>query len=331
MAKTCNYFSHDAGARNDSRILRLRMKLGAAGYGIYFMILERMRDEESYELPCDYSVIAYDLHEDEDTVRAVIEDFGLFEFSQDPSEPRRFWSESFKRRMDKVDSISRKRAEAVAQRSDRTPKSTKAIQSHTNSLQNSDFVQQTGNKSLQNPDFVPENKSKVKEKKNKSPDGEEADACASSSSSPPENEINFVLADAIPLWVSDTQWMEATASLVSVNPDLIPSLVSIFTRICISEGKIHNNDTDARSHFSRWLQTDKGQKAIAKVSRAARPRPDPAPTQSPKPLKDPGALTGDALARHFDIQPGETIADAMARRRRETQPQFKTLKPDPDA
>lgn len=331
MAKTCNYFSHDAGARNDSRILRLRMKLGAAGYGIYFMILERMRDEESYELSCDYSVIAYDLHEDEDTVRAVIEDFGLFEFSQDSSEPRRFWSESFKRRMDKVDSISRKRAEAVAQRSDRTPKSTKAIQSHTNSLQNSDFVQQTGNKSLQNPDFVPENKSKVKEKKNKSPDGEEADACASSSSSPPEKEKSFVLADAIPLWVSDTQWMEATASLVSVNPDLIPSLVSIFTRICISEGKIHNNDTDARSHFSRWLQTDKGQKAIAKVSRAARPRPDPAPTQSPKPLKDPGALTGDALARHFDIQPGETIADAMARRRRETQPQFKTLKSDPDA
>lgn len=330
MAKTCNYFSHDAGARNDSRILRLRMKLGAAGYGIYFMILERMREEDSYELSCDYSVIAYDLHEDEDTVRAVIEDFGLFEFSQDSSE-RRFWSESFKRRMDKVDSISRKRAEAVAQRSDRAPKSTKTIQSHTNDLQNSDFVQQTENKSLQNPDFVPENKSKVKEKKNQSPDGEEADAHASSSASPPGKEKIFVLADAIPLWVSDTQWMEATASLVSINLDLIPSLVSIFTRICISEGKIHNNDTDARSHFSRWLQTDKGQKAIAKVSRAARPRPDPAPTQSSKPLKDPDALTGDALARHFDIQPGETIADAMARRRRETQPQFKTLKPDPDA
>ena len=38
--KTTNYFSHDSNARNDERILLLRMKHGAAGYGVYFMLLE---------------------------------------------------------------------------------------------------------------------------------------------------------------------------------------------------------------------------------------------------------------------------------------------------
>ena len=34
-----NYFSHDSNARNDERIIRLRMKYGAAGYGVFFMVL----------------------------------------------------------------------------------------------------------------------------------------------------------------------------------------------------------------------------------------------------------------------------------------------------
>ena len=34
-----NYFSHDSNARNDEKVIRLRMKHGAAGYGVYFMLL----------------------------------------------------------------------------------------------------------------------------------------------------------------------------------------------------------------------------------------------------------------------------------------------------
>ena len=41
MKKT-SYFSHDSNARNDEKILAVRMKYGAEGYGIYFMILERL-------------------------------------------------------------------------------------------------------------------------------------------------------------------------------------------------------------------------------------------------------------------------------------------------
>lgn len=32
-----SYFPHDSNARNDAKILKVRMKYGAEGYGVYFM------------------------------------------------------------------------------------------------------------------------------------------------------------------------------------------------------------------------------------------------------------------------------------------------------
>ena len=73
-----NYFSHDSNARNSDKLIRVRMKYGAEGYGAYFMILERLRDEDDYTSIADYDMIAYDLRCDRELVRSVIEDFSLF-------------------------------------------------------------------------------------------------------------------------------------------------------------------------------------------------------------------------------------------------------------
>jgi len=43
-----SYFPHDSNARNSDKLLPVRMKYGAEGYGIYFMLLERLRDEPTY-------------------------------------------------------------------------------------------------------------------------------------------------------------------------------------------------------------------------------------------------------------------------------------------
>lgn len=48
MKEQNSYFSHDGNARNDAKLLKVRMKHGAAGYGVYFMILERLREEDVY-------------------------------------------------------------------------------------------------------------------------------------------------------------------------------------------------------------------------------------------------------------------------------------------
>ena len=40
--KDRHYFQHDYNARNDDKILELRLKFGAEGYGIFWIILENM-------------------------------------------------------------------------------------------------------------------------------------------------------------------------------------------------------------------------------------------------------------------------------------------------
>lgn len=106
-AKTTNYFTHDSNARNDERIVRLRMKHGAEGYGVFFMLLERMREETDYMSVKDYNMIAFDLRVDAAIVKSVVEDFGLFVFTEDG---KYFYSESFTQRMELKDSIRKQRS-----------------------------------------------------------------------------------------------------------------------------------------------------------------------------------------------------------------------------
>lgn len=45
MAKDSFWFKHDNNARNDEKILELRSKFGAEGYGIFWMIVETMAED----------------------------------------------------------------------------------------------------------------------------------------------------------------------------------------------------------------------------------------------------------------------------------------------
>ncbi len=47
MAKDTFYFSHDYHARNDEKILELRVKYGAEGYGLFWMLVETMAENEN--------------------------------------------------------------------------------------------------------------------------------------------------------------------------------------------------------------------------------------------------------------------------------------------
>lgn len=112
-----SYFSHDSNARNDVKILNLRSKLGAEGYGIYFMILERLREAPDYMSVRDYNALAFDLRVDSGKIKSVVEDFGLFAFTEDGE---CFYSESFYRRMNlkdkKKEDISEARRQAAKAR-----------------------------------------------------------------------------------------------------------------------------------------------------------------------------------------------------------------------
>lgn len=115
--KKQGYFSHDSNARSDEKILNLRMALGAEGYGIYFMLLERMREDPDYMSIKDYNMLAFDFRVDAAKVKRVVEEFGLFTFTDDG---KRFYSKSFNQRMNAKDvqknSISEARRKAAQAR-----------------------------------------------------------------------------------------------------------------------------------------------------------------------------------------------------------------------
>ncbi len=94
------YFSHDADARHDKKILRLKAKYGIEGYGIYFIILEMLRLEAGYKLSLDdVDVIAIECMKDSDFVSEFLE----FCFSEKvklfEKDKEYFWSDSMKSRM----------------------------------------------------------------------------------------------------------------------------------------------------------------------------------------------------------------------------------------
>ena len=95
-----SYFSHDSNARNSDKLMKVRMKLGAEGYGIFFMLIERLREEEGYKSTIDYNTLAFDLRVEPEKVKQVVEDYDLFKFTEDG---KYFYSDSFNERMEMMD------------------------------------------------------------------------------------------------------------------------------------------------------------------------------------------------------------------------------------
>ncbi|MDM1073663.1 DUF4373 domain-containing protein [Empedobacter brevis] len=128
MAKNKFYFSHDGGARNDDKMIAVRMKHKAEGYAVYFMILEKMLESSDYILFKDYNVLAFDFRVGSDLVKSIVEDFGLFEFTDDN---KSFYSKSFKSRMEPLENLRKQRREAGLKSAEKRAKSTKNQQNPT--------------------------------------------------------------------------------------------------------------------------------------------------------------------------------------------------------
>lgn len=75
--KDAFFFKHDLNARNDPKIIPMRMKLGTEGYGAYCMIVEKLY-EANGRLPRDYAALSWELHFEQGKVKQLVEGFGLF-------------------------------------------------------------------------------------------------------------------------------------------------------------------------------------------------------------------------------------------------------------
>lgn len=80
MKKDAYYFPHFSNARHDRKLKRVIKDLGIEGYGIYFMILEVLRDQMDFKYPLqDIDLLADEFGTSESKLRVVVTNYDLFQ------------------------------------------------------------------------------------------------------------------------------------------------------------------------------------------------------------------------------------------------------------
>ncbi|MFO7972888.1 MAG: DUF4373 domain-containing protein [Desulfobacterales bacterium] len=81
--KDAYYFPHFSNARHDRKLKRIIKELGIEGYGIYFMLLEVLRDQPELKYPInDVDLLADEFRTSEAKVKTVIMNYNLFDIDE---------------------------------------------------------------------------------------------------------------------------------------------------------------------------------------------------------------------------------------------------------
>lgn len=109
MAKETFWFRHDFDAADDDKTMLLIEQLGLEGYGIYWVLIEKLRGREGYKMP--FSVIpslARRYMTSPEKMKTVITQFNLFQYDEEGF----FYSMSLIERMNALNSLKEKRSNA---------------------------------------------------------------------------------------------------------------------------------------------------------------------------------------------------------------------------
>lgn len=112
MGKDALSFLHDSNARNDPKLVRLKMKFGWEGIGIFWALVEIMREQDGFKIKKeDIDVISHQLQPCILVISDLIEacyngNIGLFNHDENF-----FWSESLNKRMEAFKSIRKRQSE----------------------------------------------------------------------------------------------------------------------------------------------------------------------------------------------------------------------------
>lgn len=109
MSKETFWFKHDYDAADDDKTMLLIEQLGLEGYGIYWLLIEKLRGRNDYKMP--FAVIpslSRRYMTTPEKMKTVITQYGLFEYDDDGF----FYSVSLIERMNALDDIKSKRSAA---------------------------------------------------------------------------------------------------------------------------------------------------------------------------------------------------------------------------
>ncbi len=92
--KDAFYFSHDYGARNDPKLVKLQMNEGHKGKGLYWDLIEMMYEQGGFLYISEIKVYAFELRTECECITNLIRDYDLFK-----NDGEKFWSESVLNRL----------------------------------------------------------------------------------------------------------------------------------------------------------------------------------------------------------------------------------------
>ena len=121
-----NYFSHDMNARNDAKLIKVLMRLGQAGKGVYWDLVEMLHEENGYLMLSDCESYAFALRTDCAVINSLITDFGLFE-----NDGAKFWSNSALQRIGQREAKSVKAKESADKRWGNSERNADAMRTHS--------------------------------------------------------------------------------------------------------------------------------------------------------------------------------------------------------
>jgi len=100
LAVDAYYFSHDSNAKDDPKCVLLIEQLGLEGYGIYWVLVEMLRDQPGYKYPLSLiPAISRRYNTTFEKMKTVINNYGLFVVDEHD-----FFSLSLLKRMEHLDS-----------------------------------------------------------------------------------------------------------------------------------------------------------------------------------------------------------------------------------
>ncbi|WP_278671697.1 DUF4373 domain-containing protein [Alistipes indistinctus] len=109
MPKDAYYFPHDSNAKDDPKCVLLIEQLGMEGYGIYWMLIETLREQPDYTYPvANIPALGRRYNTTAEKVKTVVCNYGLFTVKDD----KIFFSDSLNRRMQVLEEKRAKRSEA---------------------------------------------------------------------------------------------------------------------------------------------------------------------------------------------------------------------------
>jgi len=107
------YFTHDADAKDDQKIILMIEDLGLEGYGIFWVLVESLRQAAEYRLPIKIiPAIARRYNTSTEKIKTLIEKYSLFEIDENLN----FYSKSLIERMQLYDEKVEKRRLAANSR-----------------------------------------------------------------------------------------------------------------------------------------------------------------------------------------------------------------------